>query len=179
MSNTSIDEGREMMEKLLEELDNYLGITDSREYSDDTRDRYERVGPGQHPLHDAVVAVQDSCYDGEPLPYPHNRVWGWFLNHTRSKQHSRQRDKGIERHGYALYEWVQRVTQQSPRKGGKPRVKKWQHLWDLIQAEGATTGIGTDQKIANKHNKLCAAKIKSGKCKRIDAKKVAQIRDWR
>lgn len=56
------------------------------------------------------------------------------------------------------------------------KKKKWDHVWKLIQKRGAETGIGEDQAIANKHNKICAANIKTGKCERIDAKKVAQIR---
>ena len=56
----------------------------------------------------------------------------------------------------------------------KPR--KWEHVWRLIQKHGAATGIGVDQKVANEHNKLYAAKIDAGECERIDARKVAQIR---
>ena len=56
----------------------------------------------------------------------------------------------------------------------KPR--KWDHVWRLIQEHNAEQGAGVDQKIANEHNKLCAAAIAAGRCERIDARKVAQIR---
>jgi len=58
----------------------------------------------------------------------------------------------------------------------RKKEPKWEHVWRLIQEEGAETGTGVDQRIANKHNKLCAAKIDAGKCERIDANKVKQIR---
>lgn len=58
----------------------------------------------------------------------------------------------------------------------KPSTGKWEHVWKLIVRHKAEDGIGIDQRIANEHNKLCAKKIASGKCKKINAKKVAQIR---
>jgi len=36
---------------------------------------------------------------------------------------------------------------------------KWDHVWKLIVKHEAQTGKGIDQKIANEHNKICAAKI--------------------
>ena len=56
------------------------------------------------------------------------------------------------------------------------KPKKWDHVWRLIQEHNAEQGAGVDQKIANEHNKLCAAAIAAGRCERIDARKVAQIR---
>ena len=57
-----------------------------------------------------------------------------------------------------------------------PQEKKWDHVWQIIVNEKATKGIGTDQKIANAHNKSCAKRINDGTCEKIDAEKVAQIR---
>jgi len=53
---------------------------------------------------------------------------------------------------------------------------KWDHVWKLIVKHEAQTGKGIDQKIANEHNKICAAKINAGQCERINAKKIGQIR---
>ncbi len=61
----------------------------------------------------------------------------------------------------------------------KPRKRKpgkWDHVWQIIEDEHAVEACGKDQKIANRHNKVCANGIDNGNCTRIDAKKVAQIR---
>jgi hypothetical protein len=58
----------------------------------------------------------------------------------------------------------------------KKKEKKWHHVWQIIQEENAVVACSKDQKIANKHNKVCERKIMDGTCKRIDAGKVAQIR---
>ncbi len=71
-----------------------------------------------------------------------------------------------------------KAAKQKPAEAGprKPRKLKWDLLWALIQKHNAEDGVGLDQKIANEHNKLCAAKIRKGECDRVDANKVAQVR---
>ena len=73
------------------------------------------------------------------------------------------------------------AVKRLPRKRasrGKPAKKtpKWDHVWQIIQEEQAVKACGKDQTIANKHNKVCAKRIKDGTCERIDAGKVAQVR---
>ena len=61
----------------------------------------------------------------------------------------------------------------------KSKIKKerrWHHVWQIIQDKNAVVACGKDQKIANKHNQVCAKRIKDDTCERIDARKVAQIR---
>ena len=106
MSSTHLVERLEAFENLLQELDRYLGKTDSRVYSDGTRDPYEEVRQG-HSLHDAVVVVQDVCFGGDPLPDPWNVTWGRFLRKTRLEEHSEERNDNIYDYGSELYGWVE------------------------------------------------------------------------
>ncbi|MGA2067123.1 MAG: hypothetical protein ABSG86_19255 [Thermoguttaceae bacterium] len=59
---------------------------------------------------------------------------------------------------------------------GHRKPGKWDHVWQIIQEQNAVEACGKDQTIANMHNKVCAKRISSGTCERIDVKKVAQIR---
>ncbi len=62
-------------------------------------------------------------------------------------------------------------------RGKSPKnLRKWEHVWHMIVDEKATKGVGKDQRIANSHNRTCARRISDGTCKKINAKKVAQIR---
>jgi hypothetical protein len=78
----------------------------------------------------------------------------------------------VARAAGSLVEWAA----DRPRlpRGGRPR--KWDRVWRIIKKHGSETGTGDDQAIANEHNKVCGSKLSNGKCKKIDAVKVKQIR---
>ena len=48
------------------------------------------------------------------------------------------------------------VNQQD---GGRKKLGKWFHVWQIIREENAVKACGKDQKIANRHNKVCAKRI--------------------
>jgi hypothetical protein len=75
-----------------------------------------------------------------------------------------------------LFQWAAAQTRGGKGKPAKKKERKWEHVWKMIVNEKATKGIGTDQKIANKHNRICAKRIIDETCDKIDAGKVAQIR---
>jgi len=131
------------------------------------RVRLDRVPPVPTP---AAVSLVSGSTDGVSEIDAADRV-RWVLARL---------DQFVETGGADLLdaEIVEELGHAIRLSGRRSRRKagKWDHVWQLIQEGGAETGKGVDQRIANKHNQLCAAKIADGRCERIDARKVAQIR---
>ncbi len=146
-------------------------------------------GIPQHPIHAAIVGVEQACFGGGAMSGRLRQPWGLLLRWSRwcPKQTLPldeqeylwgKRREAIRYYGYwlrgALKSRLARLSRATT--STTSRRKKWDHVWALIREENAVKGCGTDQKIANSHNRLCAARIAAGTCERIDAKKVAQIR---
>jgi len=137
-----------------------------------------------------LAAIHDVYWKGDkinPYPLPPDKhdfhTWTkWNGNSFDYRLLMRRVGHLVDTDEPFVTQWLRDVTaelaplveKQAAKRKRKPG--KWEHVWQIIRDENAVQGCGKDQKIANKHNKVCAKRIDDGTCERIDADKVAQIR---
>jgi hypothetical protein len=147
------------LEDFRRELGRYLGLVDSLDYSDSDFAGYDCVDD-KHPLKVAAVRVEDTCFEGQPLPSPWNRLWGEFLRQTRRvDDNETDRSNRIWDLGTQLLAWVEERAGHQPDAGPHPpcwffwdskrykvvgmRFKLLQYLWSSPERKRPKIDVGS------------------------------------